>query len=213
MVIHTVTTMALYCPRCGKLQKHDISRFSANQPFQRELYCSCGQWQASFSSACRRQYLLRIPCTVCQSHHIICLDSKQFWRAQMEKIYCGQENLEIGFIGDRKIIEHTIADHKREIDNAIREMDSDEYGENIENPRVMLEILNRVHDIAEKGGVYCQCGSAAVEIVVLPNGVELVCAQCGTRLLVPAQDEQDILYLAAMDSIELMSQCHLHRKH
>lgn len=131
----------------------------------------------------------------------------------MEKIYCGQENLEIGFIGDRKIIEHTIADHKREIDNAIREMDSDEYGENIENPRVMLEILNRVHDIAEKGGVYCQCGSAAVEIVVLPNGVELVCAQCGTRLLVPAQDEQDILYLAAMDSIELMSQCHLHRKH
>jgi ribosomal protein L44E len=202
MIIGTVATIALYCPRCGKLQKHDISRFGLKEAVNRDLLCSCGQIQATLTR-CKRQYLLNIPCTICQTNHIICLDGRKLWRIDLEKLYCVQENLELGFVGKRRIIEDTIATHKREFDNFVHECGNDENDEYIENPPVMLEILNRVHDIAENGGVLCHCGSTAVTVTVLTAGIELICTKCGDHKVIPAQSEQDLSYIMAVETIEI----------
>lgn len=212
MVIGTVATLALYCPRCGKIQKHDISRFAMKDSIRRDLMCSCGQIQGTLT-ACRHQYLLNIPCLVCQANHVICLDSKTFWRTPIDKIYCAQENLELGFIGQRQNIEDTIDNHKREFDSLVHEMDNEDYGEHIENPPIMLEILNRVYDIAEKGDIFCRCGSTAVEIQLLPDGIELDCVNCGGRKIIPAQSEQDLSYVDALEAIEIVPERRSGQKH
>ncbi len=212
MVIGTVATVALYCQRCGKLQQHDISRFGLKDSAHRDLLCSCGQIQATLTR-CRRQYLLNIPCIVCQTNHIICLDGRKLWHIDLEKLYCVQENLELGFVGKHKVIEDTIATHKREFDKLVHEFDSDDCDEYIENPPVMLEILNRVHDIAENGGVLCHCGSTAVEVAVLPDGIELTCAKCGGHKVIPAQSEQDLSYIMALQIIEILPErCSRHNR-
>lgn len=212
MVIGSVATLALYCPRCGKIKKHDISRFAMKDSVRRDLTCSCGQIQGTLTS-CRHQYLLNIPCLVCQTNHIICLDSKTFWRTPIDKIYCTQENLELGFIGQRQNIEDTIANHKREFDSIVHEMDNEDYGEHIENPPVMLEILNRVHDFAEKGDIFCRCGSAAVEVQLLPDGIELDCVNCGGRRIISAQSEQDLSYVDTLEAIEIIPERRSGQKH
>lgn len=217
MIIGAVATLALYCPRCGKIQIHDISRFDLNKAGRRALLCSCGQVQATIAGTCHRQYLLNIPCVVCQTNHIICLDNRSFFPVdindagqynKVKKIYCPQENIELGFIGERPVIQQTIAEHKQEFDRLMREdefeYDDCGYDEYVENPQIMFEILNKVHDIAEKGGVFCRCGSISIEADILPKCIELRCRQCGGQQIIPAESEQDLAQVELLETIELV---------
>lgn len=211
MVINTVSTLALYCSRCGKIHMHNISRFNLKNTGRRNLLCSCGQIQATITSSGERQCLLDIPCVLCQTNHVICLDSKRLWHADMDKIYCVQEKFELGFIGARRVITETVNKYKVEFEKLAADMD--EYDDYIQNPQVMLETLNKIHDMAEKGGLHCRCGSSAIGAEVLPDGIELECAQCGGLLVIPAQSEQDLTYIQALEDIEIISLRRSRHKH
>jgi hypothetical protein len=213
MVINTVSTLALYCPRCGKLHMHDISRFDLKNTAGRNLLCSCGQVQALITSVGDRQCLLDVPCVLCQTNHVICLDSSRFWHATMDKIYCIQENFELGFVGSRKLITEAMDKFKVEFEKMALDMDLDEYDDYIANPLIMFETLNKIHDIAEKGNIYCRCGSSAIGAEVLPEGIELECAQCGGHLVIQARSEQDLAHLETLDAIEIISLRRSRRKH
>jgi len=209
MVISTLSTLALYCSRCGKIQMHNLSRFDWKKDVGRQLTCSCGQCQATVTGTGHNQYLLDVPCVVCETNHIICVDIKDFWRGKVNKIYCPIANLELGFSGDRLAIEHTIAEHQREIDSVSREVASDDY---IENPQIMFEVLNKIHDIAEKGGVYCHCGGGVIEVDVQSGFVELVCTHCDGRKVIKANTEDDLQQVASLVTIELgPGRCFHHR--
>ncbi len=140
---------------------------------------------------------------VCQSSHIISLEGKRLWRAAVDKIYCESENLELGFVGPRQTIEELIASHQREVENLLREIDDSDYDDRRENPQIMFEILNAVHDIAERGRLYCQCGSYNIKARVIPGGIELQCAQCGGYRIIPAHDEQDVARLKNLQAVKL----------
>ena len=202
MVISAVSTLALYCPRCGKIELHNVSRFAINNAAC-QLVCSCGQVQGAISSAGRRQYLLDIPCVVCETNHLIFLDSNLFRQPKASKIYCDQANLELGFVGSAEAIAATIARHKQEVASLASEMAGQSDGSGVENSRILLEILNKIHDIAEQGGVYCSCGNTDVEVDVLVDAVEISCPQCEGRLLISAKDEQDLARISAMGVIEI----------
>ncbi|WP_223226133.1 hypothetical protein [Sporomusa sp. GT1] len=201
LVISAVSTLALYCSRCGKIELHNVSRFAINNA-EYQLVCSCGQIQGSIASAGRRQYLLDIPCVVCETNHLIFLDSKLFRQPKASKIYCAQANLELGFAGSPEAIAATIARHKQEVASLACELDG-QSEQGIENSQILLEILNRIHDIAEQGGVYCSCGNTDVDVDVLVDAVEISCGQCEGRLRISAKDEQDLAAISALKIIEL----------
>lgn len=209
MILDPSATVALYCSHCGKLHLHDVSRFSMKKNSSRKLICSCGYQQGMLSSAAQ-QYLLRIPCEICQTDHIICLDSKNFWRTPMEKIYCHRENLEMGMYGDRQVIENMLTGYKHEFNRLLDELGAEEF---IEDPQIMLEVLNRVHDIAEKGEALCRCGSVHIEAQILPDGIALECVKCGGTKIIPASNEQDLVRVERLETIELIPPRHSHRKH
>ena len=211
MVINTVSTLALYCSRCGKIHMHNISRFKLKRTGWRNLLCSCGHIQATITSSGDRQCLLDIPCVLCQTNHVICLDSKRLWHADMDKIYCVQENFELGFIGEKQVIEEAVNKYKVEFEKLASDMN--EYDDYIQNPQVMLETLNKIHDMAEKGGLHCRCGSSAIGADVVADGIELECAQCGGQLVIPAQSEQDLTYVEALDDIEIIPPRRSRHKH
>jgi predicted RNA-binding Zn-ribbon protein involved in translation (DUF1610 family) len=202
LIINAVSTLALYCPRCGKIELHNVSRFAINNSAC-QLTCSCGQVQGSISVAGRRQYLLDIPCVVCETNHMIFLDSNLFRQPKASKIYCDQANLELGFVGNPEAIAAMIDKHKQEVASLASELEEQAEGSTIENSQILLEILNKIHDIAEQGGVYCSCGNTDVEVDVLVDAVELSCPQCEGRLLISAKDEQDLARLSAIGVIEL----------
>jgi hypothetical protein len=125
------------------------------------------------------------------------------------------ENLELGFAGKRNSIEFVMNEHRQEVERLAREMyknEYSEYDESIENPQVMLEVLNRVHDIAETGQVHCRCGSAAIEAMIMPESIELFCRSCGAQMAIPATSEHDLEIVRSRDSIELIPSCYAKRK-
>lgn len=204
MVINAVSTLALYCPRCGKIQMHDFSRFTFKNKVGKHLFCGCGQVQATITSATANQCILDIPCVICETNHVICLENRKFWQKGMTKIYCTQENFELGFVGNKEIITKTIYQYKQEFENVLYDLDAEEYGEYIENPQVMIEVLNRIHDIAEKGEVYCRCGSSKVEAELEPDCIQLACTHCGGHTTISAHKEQDVVYMESVERIEII---------
>lgn len=200
MLVNTVSTLALYCSRCGKIEMHDLSRFTLKESVGRQLACACGQHQATVAGVGHGQYFLDVPCVVCETNHIICVDVKEFWQGRVNKIYCTAANLELGFSGWRQAIEQTIADQQREFDSIVREVAHDEC---VENPQVMFEVLNKIHDIAERGGVYCRCGGTVIEADVQSDQVELVCMSCDGRRSIAARSEADLLAVQSWATIEL----------
>jgi ribosomal protein L44E len=218
MVISAFATFALYCPRCGKLEFHDVSRFTLKTAESHVLRCSCGQVQATVASACHHQYILSIRCASCSSNHVVCLDSRRFLGSgtdTLSKIYCPVENLELGFAGRRSSIDFFMKEHRQEVERLAREMYKNEYSEHdesIENPKVMLDVLNRVHDIAESGQVHCRCGSSAIEAMIMPECIEIYCRSCGAQMAIPAVNEHDLELVRRMQSIELIPSCYSKRK-
>lgn len=202
MVIQTVSTLALYCSRCGNLKLHELSHFFLHQGAGRQFSCDCGKIQATVHSAGSRQYLLSIPCLVCNTSHLIQIDRKIFNQAGITKLYCPEENLELGFVGERGELEKTIAEYRREVDQLVCDAENDD---DVLNPQIMFEVLNRVHDIAEKGRIYCHCGQSAVEADILSDCIELRCTHCGSRQLIPARTEEDLRQLGSMEMIEIPS--------
>ncbi len=209
MLVNTVSTLALYCSRCGKVEMHDLSRFSLKSSVGRELTCGCGQRLATVSGVGHDQYFLDIPCVVCETSHIVCVDVKDFWQGRVNKIYCAAANLELGFSGSRKAIEQAIADQQREFDSMVRDMANEDY---VDNSQVMFEVLNKVHDIAERGGVFCRCGGSIIEADVQPDAIELVCVHCNGRRLIAAKTEEDLLAVKDLATIELSPGRRSHRR-
>lgn len=185
MLIRAVTTIALYCPRCGKLNSHDISHFAVHRE-PMDLYCSCRYKQASVMRSGASQIVLTIPCVVCQSTHHQFFDRHALRHIEMEKIYCPSENFELGFIGRRETIDETLHLHESEFCRLWQEGANDE---EICSQRIVLEVLNKVHDIATEQHIYCMCGSHQMTADLLPEGVLLTCLTCGGYELIPATEE------------------------
>jgi hypothetical protein len=136
---------------------------------------------------------------------MICIDRKRLWHAEMDKIYCVQENFELGFVGAKEVILETVNKYKVEFEKLASDMDHDECDDYIQNPQVMLQALNRIHDMAEKDRVHCRCGSSAIGAQVLPDRIELECAQCGGQFFIQAKSDQDLTYIEGLEDLEIIS--------
>lgn len=204
MAISTGATLALYCSHCGNIQIHHLCRFSLNIRSHVELHCSCGHLQAKISPARKSQSLLSLYCDLCRKDHVLCIDFKRADADELCKLYCIEENLELGFFGNRHLVEQTLEQDK----SATNRFLPDQPGADNENSQVLLAVLNRVHDIAEFGGVYCTCGSVSIKAKVLTSSIELRCQSCGAYVTLAARSEVDLARLDAAKTIELSLSCH-----
>ncbi|MDF2499513.1 MAG: hypothetical protein K0Q77_227 [Anaerosporomusa subterranea] len=204
MVIYTSASLALYCSHCGKIHTHNICRFSLNSCNQIELRCSCGNMQAKISSARKDQFFLTIYCELCRKNHVLCVNLTHSGASELRKLYCANNNLELGFVGKRQLIEQTLERHRYAVNRAL----PDQSGTDNENSQVLLDVLNRVHDIAESGGVRCNCGSAAIRAEVLASCIELRCQTCGASVALAARNDMDLARLDEVKNIELSLSCH-----
>jgi hypothetical protein len=207
---NSVAVLALLCPKCGKIKMHEISRFTIKDFFnsRRTLNCSCGQRQLAPVSISRFQYLFKIFCLVCDSDHLISFDSKKIWQPNAAEIYCPFSHMELGLAGNREAIEKKMACQKNAASALAKETARANDTDEVENPAIMLEILNRIHEIAEQDSLYCGCSSASIKITLLANAIELSCLKCDGRIIIPAKCEADRAQMEKISVIELRTCVH-----
>lgn len=197
-VVHAGWSVALYCQRCGKIHIHDISYF-AQRSSGFVLRCGCNYPQATLVRTDRNFFEIHIPCVVCNSVHTARYKSRQLLKTKVEKIYCAKDRFELGYIGKRARIEEILAFNKRQFER----VSGDGSEEQIEKQQILLEALNRIHDIAEEGGVNCACGQSEISADLLGNSIVLECCRCGGYCILPAKSEHDLRQLDETRCIEL----------
>ena len=201
MVIKAEMAIALYCQQCGKLHINKISYFSLRTELQL-LKCSCGNNMATLTQLDTKRLKLRIWCNLCQMFQEKIYFLKDFYNIELEKIYCDKENFELGYLGAEQAIQAIVDFNKKEfiksdcIDN---ECDFSQ----VEKQHILLEALNKVHDIAEDGLLSCCCGSMDITADIIDDNLVLECKHCGGFYVLTTQNEEDLTKLSELEAIEL----------
>ena len=200
------STIALLCPKCGKLQVNNVSRFTFKNP-QQYLSCSCGQKLMSIVSSNKSQYLLKFNCMFCQEEHLTLINKNLLWHSFISKIYCSYTNTELGMMGSEEEIENRLNTQKqtaRELLEEVSDHDSTvDIFNDIKNPSVMLDILNKINDLALQDCVYCHCGSDEIEINILSDSIEVICSDCNSKKIIPASSSSDQIKIEKLLHLEI----------
>lgn len=200
MLITTETLLAMRCPECGKLEFHQLSRFAFSGRKAIQITCSCGAVKLTMTTKKGSGYFLHIPCLVCEGKHLRSLSVKRMWSGEVTELFCPDTGMELGYLGPSEEVRSLMSDYEDELEALVNEFDSDDY---FHNSEIMYEVLNCLHDIAEQGLLYCQCGNTQIEVDIFPDRLELHCKRCNSINIIYAETEEDLNVIQQVEEIEL----------
>lgn len=191
-------TIAYLCPSCRQSVILERSVFQlAAAP--NTLPCPCGK------SALRVELMgdrvrLDVPCVYCGKDHTVSCSSHDFLHRKGLAFSCGTCGLDCCYVGE----EDTVYAAVRRLEEAVDKLDTQasERGTFLDEV-VMQEILSELKDIAQRGGIACTCGSKRWKLRINYSSVDLVCADCGGDLRLPAATQSDIEDLCCKQSLRI----------
>ena len=187
VLIREVCSVAFYCRRCGKIHVHDIPYFAASRTV---LRCDrCGHEQV----VCERldgshKIAFSVGCVICGEENRTVYSLKNLRRILLEKVFCQHDHFELGYIGRRRRIEEFLAFNQAEFE-ALHPHDDKNF---IEKQRILLEAINRVHEMAAHGGIVCPCGRGCISADIQGSSIVLECDSCGSYYVLRAETEKDL---------------------
>lgn len=200
MLIATNAVLAMRCPECGKMEFHDLSRFAFSRGKNVEINCSCGASKMLVITKNRSIYWLHFACVICETKHVLEISGKSLWSGEVVRLACQDTGLDLGHIGPEAKVYDLSFSREHELEALVDEFMGDGY---FHNSEIMYEVLNRLHEIAERGGLYCQCGNHKIEVDIFPDRLELHCNNCDSINIIYAETEEDLKVIQQVDTIEL----------
>lgn len=200
MLIATSTTFAMRCPECGQLQLNTLSLFAFSGKQVLEIKCCCGTLLLTVKKQRHGGYRLQLPCVICDHKHQRHISDAQMWSQKLTTLYCLETGIELGHIGPWTEVQEAVTNSNADLEVLLDQLEGDDY---FSNSAVMYQVINCLHDIAEKGALYCQCGNERIDLDIYPDRVELHCQQCGSINIVYAETEDDLKVIQRVEFIEL----------
>ncbi|MGM0471000.1 MAG: hypothetical protein ACQEQI_01780 [Bacillota bacterium] len=194
------TTLSLSCPICGELGLHTITIFDFDDDQTIALDCSCGFNKMTIQTNNYKQYWLRFPCVICEVEHLISYKNSELWSNQLKEIICVENDLQLGYLGAKEEVE-ALAKEEESLSSIFSEVGVENY---FSQPEIMLSALNLLYDIAEGGGLFCQCGNQDIDIDMFPGKIELSCQKCDSLITINAEAEEDLNFLKNIKKIEML---------
>lgn len=189
MLIDTSVTIAYKCTSCGSYEFFGISLFKFLYKAQCRLSCRCKKSWISVKQEGESNFLISIPCIGCGNEHTYLYTKKNILSGEAVVFNCPETGLQICFIGRDEIVRKKVDSLEKEFDELI---DMYGYESYFHNTQVMFDALNRIHDIALSGNLYCECGSTDIDLVLLSERILLRCGKCGGSKSIPAAKNTDL---------------------
>lgn len=199
MMIRNACSLALYCQRCGSIHVHGVPYFTGER--ETSLVCrSCGHEKARVERLPNGRIALWVRCVGCGATNRFVYALKYLRRIGLEKIYCARDHFELGYIGRRRRIAELMAFNQAEFE-ALHPEGGRHF---VTRQRVLLEALNRLHDMARNGDIVCPCGSDDISADIRGSFIVLECNRCGSFHVLRAEDERDLSRLGRGFGIGLL---------
>ncbi|AZR74037.1 hypothetical protein BBF96_11915 [Anoxybacter fermentans] len=200
MIIEYLTTISLRCPVCGRLDVHPINIFDFSGQRSKEIYCSCGYRKVKLETKNYKRYWVQFNCIICELEHTLFFTPSAFWGSKLLTIRCPDTDLKLGYLGPEILVQGEIQDQQQDLEAMIKDLGFDDY---FCDPEVMLGVLDILHDIAEAGGLFCQCGNKNIDIDMYPDKIELVCRECQGMTMIKARTIADLEQLKETNKVIL----------
>jgi len=204
MLIDTSVTIAYKCSLCGSFEFFNISLFSFLYKKETGYFCRCKKSAVTILQENDGGCLIKTPCIGCGSEHVYMLAKKDILNKELNVFNCPETGMQLCFLGKDEAVRRKVDSLEEEFDEL---MDMFGYESYFKNTQVMFDSLNKIHDIAEQGNLYCECGNTEIELVLLSDRILLKCTKCSARNTIRAatnEDLKDILkrqYLLVSDEI------------
>lgn len=180
-------TIAYLCPECRQTVAVERTVFQlAAGPA--ELPCPCGK------SAVRTEMLgdqcrVTVPCLFCGKEHTVVCPTHALLHEKCLAFSCAASGLACCYIGE----EDAVFAAARRLEEALDKLESESADRGaFLDEIIMHEVLSELRDIAQRGGVSCACGSKEWSLQVNYSSVDLICANCGGALRIPAATASDL---------------------
>ncbi|HEY9061646.1 MAG TPA: hypothetical protein VIO64_14225 [Pseudobacteroides sp.] len=189
MLINTCLTMGYKCNFCGSFEFFNISLFRLLGKRAYTLTCRCNNSKITIFNDNLNEFKIRTPCIGCGSNHIFTLSRNELLVKPVSVLHCPGTGIELSFIGTDEEVRKRIDRLEKEFDELIDLFGYDKY---FKNTQVMFDALNKIHDIAENGNLYCECGSNEVEMLLYEDGIHLKCLRCFANVMIDASSNKDL---------------------
>jgi hypothetical protein len=178
------------CPHCRQsvIVAKDVFALAAAPT---HIKCPCGksELRVDFMGA---HVSLEVPCLFCGRTHTVSCSSDAFLRQKALAFSCAVSGLDCCYVGEEGPVYAATARLEQAVDK-LEEQKSQENGKGtFLDEIVMQEVLSELKDIAQRGGISCACGSKQWGMKVNYSSVDLMCAQCGAEMRIPAATADDI---------------------
>lgn len=180
-------TIAYICPECRQsvIVEKDLFALAAAPA---KIPCPCGK------SALEVEFLadkvkMEVPCLFCGREHRVTCSSTAFVREKALAFSCAASGLDCCYVGEEGAVFAATARLEQAVDKLERESGEESV---FLDEIVMHEVLSEIKDIAQRGGISCACGSRDWSFQVNYSSVDLMCAQCGAQIRIPAATADDI---------------------
>ena len=189
MVEDTKRYLAYICPRCRQsvIVERDLFSLAASKA---HIKCPCGKSEMTLEFLPSRAQLT-VPCLFCGREHAVSCSSHAFLREKALAFSCAASGLDCCYVGEEGPVFAATARLERAADKLKEEQAAEEKAAFLDEI-VMHEVLSEVKDIAARGGVSCACGSREWKLKVNYSSIDLICAQCGAQMRIPAATADDI---------------------
>jgi hypothetical protein len=207
MLIDTSLTIAFKCSTCGSFEFFNLSIFKLLYNKEYIFTCRCNNSRTLLSVENFKEYKIKIGCIGCGNDHIYLISRKEILNKDINIFHCPETGIQQCFIGKDYVVRRKIDNIEKELDELIDMFGYDSY---FKNTRVMFDSLNRVHDIAEQGNLYCECGNDDIELRLLSDKIHLKCNKCQGSISILASTNEDLKKIQTIQSI-LLSEFHNYR--
>ena len=191
-------TLAYLCPHCKQLVIADRTVFELSAA-PMELPGPCGQ---SFLrvECLGDHYKVTVPCRFCGEEHTVSCAAKPFLEEKALAFSCGVSGLDCCYVGE----EGAVFAAARRLEEASDKLEGagKERGQFLDE-LVMHEVLEELRDIAKRGGISCACGSKRWRLQINYSSVDVICADCGAAMRIPAATASDIDDICCKHTIQL----------
>lgn len=192
-MLTTETTAALRCPKCGKVEFHNISLFNFSGKRELRIQCVCGveKFALGFKEG---RFVINFSCALCDAPHVAYFSKKEFLSDWVKTLICPQTHQETGWIGPEDDVrqqaeaERNGSGEKTGAARILEQAGRDFF----QDPDIMVRVLEAVHAAAEGGRLACSCGQRNLRMDIFRDRLELDCADCGRYWMIPAAREQDL---------------------
>ncbi len=193
-------TIGYICPVCGKAVVIERTAFQLTAG-SGVLPCPCGKSELvvhQMGDRCQ----ITVPCLFCaRDHHAVC-SNRALLRQRLLALSCSKSGLACCYIGVEDKVFQAMERLEGIVDKLRLDSQTNTHGAFL-NETVMEETLAELRDIAARGGIRCGCGSTDYGVKVGYSSVDIVCAQCGGALRLPAAKLEDMEGLCARDTLTI----------